>query len=44
MRRGAVLRLVRLYLDRTVKPMWKMGLAVGVMILVFSGGELNPAR
>ena len=39
MRRGAVLRLVRLYLYRTVKPMWKMGLAVGVMILVFSGGK-----
>ena len=43
MRRGAVLRLVRLYLDRTVKPMWKMGLAVGVMILVFDRGELNPS-
>ena len=42
MRRGAVLRLVRLYLYRTVKPMWKMGLAVGVMILVFSGGKPNP--
>ena len=43
MRRGAVLRLVRLYLDRTVKPMWKMGLVVGVMILVFDRGELNPS-
>ena len=42
MRRDAVLRLVRLYLYRTVKPMWKMGLAVGVMILVFSGGKPNP--
>ena len=43
MRRGAVLRLVRLYLDRTVKPMWKLGLATGVMILVFDRGELNPS-
>ena len=43
MRRGAVLRLVRLYLYRTVKPMWKLGLAVGVMILVVSRGELNPS-
>ena len=43
MRRDAVLRLVRLYLYRTVKPMWKLGLTVGVMILVFSRGELNPS-
>ena len=42
MRRDAVLRLVRLYLYRTVKPMWKMGLAVGVMILVFDRGKPNP--
>lgn len=44
MRRDAVLRLTRLHLHRTVKPMWKLGLAtIGVvMIPVFLGGGLNP--
>lgn len=44
MRRDAVLRLFGLHLHRTVKPMWKLGLAtVGVvMIPVFLGGGLNP--
>ena len=44
MRRDAVLRLVRLYLYRTVKPMWKLGLVVGTVVLipVVFGGGLNP--
>ncbi|MDE2874394.1 MAG: ABC-2 transporter permease [Gemmatimonadota bacterium] len=44
MRRDAVLRLFRLHLYRTVKPLWKLGLVtVGVvMIPVFLGGGLNP--
>lgn len=44
MRRDAVLRLFRLHLYRTVKPLWKLGLAtVGVvMIPVFLGDGLNP--
>ncbi len=44
MRRDAVLRLTRLHLHRTLKPMWKLGLVtVGVvMIPVFLGGGLNP--
>ena len=44
MRRDAVLRLTRLHLHRTLKPMWKFGLVtIGVvMIPVFLGGGLNP--
>ncbi len=44
MRRSVVLRLSRLHMYRTVKPMWKVGLATGVVVvlpLVFSGA-LNP--
>ena len=44
MRRNAVLRLSRIHVYRTVKPMWKVGLAMGVVVVlppVFSGA-LNP--
>ena len=43
MRRGAVLRLVRLYLDRTVKPMWKLGAGDGCDDSGLRQGELNPS-
>ena len=44
MRRGAVLRLFRLHLSRTVKPMWKLGLGVVAVVLipVVFGDGLNP--
>ncbi len=44
MRRNVVLRLSRLHVYRTVKPLWKVGLAMGVVVVlppVFSGA-LNP--
>ena len=34
MRRNAVLRLSRLHVYRTVKPMWKVGLAMGVVVVL----------
>ncbi|WP_420633174.1 hypothetical protein [Candidatus Palauibacter sp.] len=44
MRRNVVVRLSRLHVYRTVKPLWKVGLAMGVVMVlppVFSGA-LNP--
>ena len=44
MRHNVVLRLSRLHVYRTLKPLWKVGLAMGVVVVlppVFSGA-LNP--
>lgn len=44
MRRGPVLRLCRLHLYRTLKPMWKFALATGGVVLIprLAAGAFNP--
>ena len=44
MRRGPVLRLCRLHLYRTLKPMWKFALATGGVVLIprLAAGSFNP--